>query len=197
LDIHETDGRAPRRDQHELVFEQIETGVRPDQILLLSVIHPIEIRGKEDVRRRTVFNPLDERVAGRVGNDRFLSGLALPVSGNLVESVLQACGRKYDNILALRRGWLNSPDPRQSRGDEQGEPSTSCRHHSQRLRYSSKHIGRDNTAAFGWFNHRWGHPSTSLRAPTAELLEPWRVVFAGEGFRRMDQVDAVRPGLKL
>jgi hypothetical protein len=188
-----------RRDQHEPVFEQIEAGVPLDQILLLCVIHPIEIRGEEDVRRRALFNLLDERAAGRVGNDRFLSGLAMPLSGNLVESVLQACGREYDNILALRRDWLNSTSPRQPCGDEQGEASSSCRHHSLRLRCSSKHIGSDNTAASAGSITGRGTLPHSRERRHRNSLNPGALCSLVRGsvttLRRMDQVDS--PWFKL
>jgi hypothetical protein len=90
-------------------FEQIEAGARLDQILLLCVIHPIEISGEEDVRRRgarrrvqILRNLLDECAAGRIESDCNLSGLVVPLFSNLVERVLQACGREYENIVALR-----------------------------------------------------------------------------------------------
>src|SRR5262249_35524366 len=146
LDIR-ADARVLRRDQHQSVAEEIETAVRLDQILLLSVIHPIEISRDEDVRRRALFDLLDERVARRVGNDRFLSSLALPLSCDVVERVLQACGREYNDILALGRGGLNACSPCQSCGDKQGEPTPSCCHSGLRLHYIYQKISLATTMA--------------------------------------------------
>src|SRR5262249_17251866 len=139
LDIR-ADARVLRRDQHQSVAEQVETAVRLDQILLLSVIHPIEISRDENVRGRALFDLLDERVARRVGNDRFLSSLALPSSCNVVERVLQASGCEYNDVLALGRGGLNACSPCQSCGDKQGEQCPSCCHHGFHLDYVSQSI---------------------------------------------------------
>ena len=72
---------------------------------------------------------LIERVAGRVGNHRLLSGLALPLRGGLVERVLQARGREHQNVTALGAGGCACRTPGHERGEKQGQPRTSCDHH--------------------------------------------------------------------
>jgi hypothetical protein len=69
------------------------------------------------------------------------------LSGDIVERVLQACRREYDNVLALRHGGLNACSPRQSYGDEQGEPTPSCHNSGLRLHYIYQRISLATTMA--------------------------------------------------
>src|SRR5262245_59732181 len=118
-----------RRDQHQPIAQQVRAGVRLDQVLLLAIVHPVEIRRDEDVGRRPLLDLLDERVAGRIGNRRLLAGLALPLRGDLVERVLQARSGEHENVAALCCGRTGACGPCQDRHGRQGEPATPRHYH--------------------------------------------------------------------
>ena len=104
-----------RRDQNEPVAEQVAPARALDQMPLVQVIHPVEIRRYEHVGRRAAFDLLGQRRARRIRN--FAMGATLPLEqlGGFVERIGEASGREYDHILRARRL------PRAERDQRDGE----------------------------------------------------------------------------
>ena len=65
-DRHVVDLGILRRDQHQLVAEQVDARVVLDGLLLRAVVHPFEVGGGEDIRRRALLELLGERGACRI-----------------------------------------------------------------------------------------------------------------------------------
>ncbi len=65
-----------RRDQHQRVAQEIDARTRRTKPFVVDVVHPIEVRGNEEVRRRARFDLLGERVARAVRHDDLVSAVA-------------------------------------------------------------------------------------------------------------------------
>ena len=86
-------------DQHQGVAEQVHPGLGPDQVPGCRIVHPVEIRRKEDIGRRARLDLLGQRIARRIGHHRFPPVSACPGRADVVQRVLEACGGE-DHDLA-------------------------------------------------------------------------------------------------
>src|SRR5436190_11073951 len=103
---------AGRPDQHQLVSEDIATGFCAQQLPLLQVVHPVQIRGNEHLCRRTGLDLLRERRARAVGDRR----LGRRHRGDIVERILQACrGKDERSLLCMTRRQANRSKEKEER----------------------------------------------------------------------------------
>jgi hypothetical protein len=94
-----------RRNQHELVAEDVLPRSRAQQLALFQVVHPVEVGRDEHLRRRAGLDLLRERRACAVRNRR----LRRRHRRDFVERVLQA-RRGEDERLLRVRGERSEPE---------------------------------------------------------------------------------------
>ena len=82
--------RPFRRDQHEFVAEQVDARSRRDAAALVEIIHPRQIRGREDIRRRTRIDLFGERGRCRERETWQRMTRLLPRRADVVQRIGQA-----------------------------------------------------------------------------------------------------------
>jgi hypothetical protein len=121
-------------DQHERVAEEIRARRWLDQVALRHIVHPVEIRRYENIGRRAIFDLAGERRARPIGDHDLPVGLAQIQRFGLVERILEACGAKHQDVLALSERRTGDASHHKHRSDQAKEhaaesQSTKTRHH--------------------------------------------------------------------
>src|SRR5215813_4054448 len=111
-------------DQHQPVAEKIDAGVVHDELVLRTVVHPVEVGGGEHVGGRAVLDLLDQRGTCRIARHH-LDARALGEGGiDVVERVLQRGGGKDRDgfVLRQRRGrWARQRHAEHGDGEKCGD----------------------------------------------------------------------------
>ena len=106
-DRHVVDLGILRRDQHDLVAEQVDPRRLVDGLLADRVIHPVGIGGDENVRRRALFDLLGERGARGIARDDLDAGFRGIGGVDVVERVLHRGGGEHREALSCaQRGRM-------------------------------------------------------------------------------------------
>ena len=126
-DGHVADLGILRRDQHQLVAEQVDAGVVLDDLLLRAVIHPVEVGGGEDVGRRAGFDLLHQRGACGVARHDLDAGLPGEGGVDVVQRIFHRGGGEDGEGLVLRGRALGRrarSSPRAARAELAAEGSS-------------------------------------------------------------------------
>ena len=129
-----------RRDQHQPVAEQVDARVVPDGLLARAVVHPFEVGGGEDVRRRALLELSRERGACRIARRHLGAGRLQERRIDVVERVLHRGGGEYRDGLVLRAAARIAPAwprPRTTRARRNGRRRIMAALHPARARRTS------------------------------------------------------------
>ena len=83
---------------------RLNAGIRRQQMALVEIVHPVQVGGNENVRRRAGLDLLGQCVAGAIRNDHLVAGARLELLGLLVHRLLEACGREDGHVGGGGRG---------------------------------------------------------------------------------------------
>jgi hypothetical protein len=86
-------------DQYQLVAEQVDAGIRLDELPFADVIHPLEVRRNKHIGRRALFDLFGERRACGVAHGYLDACCLCECSICVVERILQRCGREDGDLL--------------------------------------------------------------------------------------------------
>src|SRR5439155_13860226 len=93
-----------RRDQHDAVAEQVDPRRLLDGFLPRRIVHPVGVRGNENIRRRALFDLFCERRARGIARGDLDAGFGGIGSVDVVERVLHRGRGKHGEAVVLRKG---------------------------------------------------------------------------------------------
>jgi len=87
-----------------MIADQFNHRLGPDEVMLSKLVHPLVVRGEEQIRGRAVLNLLGERRAGTVDEKNIVAAGPAVFLGNHVEDRLESdCGEYPDGLRRMRR----------------------------------------------------------------------------------------------
>ncbi len=92
-----------RRDQHDAVAEQVDPRRFLDGFLPRRIVHPVGVRGHENIRGRALFDLFCERRARGIAGDDLDAGLGGVGGVDVVERVLHRGRGKHGEAVVLRK----------------------------------------------------------------------------------------------
>ena len=102
LERHAADPGGRWRDQHQRVAQQVAARGGVEQAALLQVVHPVKVRGHEQVRRCALFDLPGQRGTGGVRHAHALPGGGFVRGGGFVERFLHARRGEHADRRACR-----------------------------------------------------------------------------------------------
>jgi len=116
LDLDVGEFGVLRCDQHQLVTQQVDARIGPNERLAGEVVHPFDVGGNEDVSRRAGFDLLGKRRTRRVACSHLRTARLGEGGIDVVEGVFQRGGG--ENGDPLLRGRVRR---RARQGGEEGK----------------------------------------------------------------------------